>query len=98
MPASAGSRAVATSLSRSLHSSVGGWSPQDRSDAIAKPPLAAVDGDGDEDDPAVDDVLHGLAGAVPDEDRDEHGEEHRADGGAGVVAGSAEDGSADDHR
>src|SRR5215218_3906861 len=75
-----------------------GCSPRDRSDAVAKPPLAAVDGDGHEDDPAVDDELHGLAGAVPDEDRDEHRDEHRADGGARVVAGPAEDRAADDHR
>src|SRR3954468_14960575 len=46
-------------------------------DAIAKSALAAVDGHSHEDDSAVDDELHGFAGAVPDEHGDQHGDEQR---------------------
>src|SRR5215471_6371003 len=66
--------------------------------AVPEPPLPAVDGDGSEDDEAVDDLLHGGARSVADEHSGEDGEEQGPDAGARVVTRSAEHGPADDHR
>src|SRR3982074_284160 len=69
-----------------------------RSQAVPEPPLPAVDGDGGEDDEAVDDLLDRGTRSVADEHRGQDGEEERSDAGARVVTRSPEHRSSDDHR
>src|SRR5690242_17030149 len=66
--------------------------------AVAEPALPAVDGDGGQDDQAVDDLLDGRAGSVADQHGGQHGEEQRADARARVIPRPAEHRPSDDHR
>src|SRR5437868_15377195 len=56
-----------------------------RSQTVAEPPLPAVDGNGGQDDEAVNDLLDGGAGPVADEHSGQHGAEQRTDAGARAV-------------
>src|SRR5438552_7593738 len=71
---------------------------ESQSDAVAQPPLATVERDREQDRRAVDHVLDVGALVVADERLVHEREEERADDGAGVVPGPAEDGAADDYR